>query len=59
MQLSPSSIGTGAGFSVSVTVTNTGKMDGMEVVQVYATDLISSVVTPNKFLVGFSKVNIP
>lgn len=34
-------------------------MDGKEVVQVYITDLVSSVVTPNQFLAGFQKVDIP
>jgi len=58
LQLSPSTISSSSGFSVTVTVTNTGKMDGMEVVQVYITDLIASVVTPNQSLVGFQKVNI-
>jgi beta-glucosidase len=27
--------------------------------QVYVTDVVSSVVTPNQFLVGFQKVDIP
>ncbi|KAI5114741.1 hypothetical protein M0805_001989, partial [Coniferiporia weirii] len=31
---------------------------GKEVVQVYITDLVSSVVTPNQFLAGFQKVEI-
>ncbi|KDQ52012.1 glycoside hydrolase family 3 protein [Jaapia argillacea MUCL 33604] len=45
-------------FNVTVTVHNTGAVDGQEVVQVYMTDLVSSVVTPNQQLVGFQKVNI-
>jgi hypothetical protein len=32
---------------------------GKEVVQVYVTDVVSSVVTPVKTLVGFEKVDCP
>ncbi|GBE78893.1 glycoside hydrolase family 3 protein [Sparassis crispa] len=53
--LSPSTIGTADNFNVSMTVQNTGERDGMEV---YMTDLVSSVVTPNQMLVGFQKVNL-
>lgn len=42
--------------NVSVTVKNTGKVDGTEVVQVYVTDAIASVVVPNIELKGFKKV---
>lgn len=59
VQASPSSIGPNDGFNVVVTVTNTGKMDGQEVVQVYLTDAVASVVTPNQQLAGFQKVLIP
>ncbi|KAF9224664.1 family 3 glycoside hydrolase [Gyrodon lividus] len=59
LQLSSSTISTDENFSVSVTVHNTGSMDGKEVVQVYMTDLYSSVVTPNMELIGFTKVDIP
>ncbi|RDX48447.1 glycoside hydrolase [Lentinus brumalis] len=58
LQLSKSTIGTDEDFSVSVTVHNTGDREGKEVVQVYVTDLVSSVVTPNQELVGFQKVNL-
>jgi beta-glucosidase len=43
---------------VSVTVANTGSRTGKEVVQVYATDDRSSVVTPNQELIAFTKVEI-
>ncbi|KAI0059329.1 glycoside hydrolase family 3 protein [Artomyces pyxidatus] len=59
MELSPSTISTDGNFTVSVTVKNTGTVDGKEVVQVYLTDVVSSVVTPNQELVGFQKVDIP
>ena len=58
LQLSSSVIGTSDDFNVTVTVHNTGSMDGKEVVQVYVTDSVSSVVTPNQYLVGFSKVDL-
>ncbi|KAF4615931.1 hypothetical protein D9613_011320 [Agrocybe pediades] len=45
-------------FTVTVTVKNTGDVDGKEVVQVYMTDLVSSVVVPNKELIGFEKVDL-
>ncbi|KAI0915479.1 hypothetical protein AcV5_003688 [Taiwanofungus camphoratus] len=59
LKLSSSTIGITDDFNVTVTVHNTGKVDGKEVVQVYMTDVVSSVVTPNQGLVGFRKVDIP
>ncbi|KAJ3503281.1 hypothetical protein NLJ89_g8503 [Agrocybe chaxingu] len=59
LQISPSTISTTEDFTVTVTVHNTGSVDGKEVVQVYITDVLSSVVTPNQDLVGFQKVNVP
>lgn len=41
---------------VSVTVTNTGDRAGSEVVQVYASDPVASVVRPLKQLIGYVKV---
>lgn len=43
-------------IAVSVDVTNTGKRDGFETVQIYFRDCVSSVMTPNKQLIGFEKV---
>ncbi|KAI0795421.1 glycoside hydrolase family 3 protein [Abortiporus biennis] len=59
LKLSKGIISSNQNFSVSVTVQNTGDVAGKEVVQVYMTDLVSSVATPNQELIGFSKVNIP
>ena len=39
-------------------VTNTGKREGMEVVQLYIRDLVSSVTRPIKELKGFKKVSL-
>jgi beta-glucosidase len=46
------------GVSVSVEVTNTGKMAGKEVVQVYVHDQVSRLVRPPKELKGFAKVEL-
>lgn len=46
-------------ITVSVTVTNKGNRDGQEVVQLYISDLKSSLPRPLKELKGFKKVNIP
>lgn len=43
---------------VQVDVTNSGAMDGKEVVQLYVRDKVSSVVTPIKELKAFKKVMI-
>ena len=46
-------------LTVSVPVTNKGNRDGQEVVQLYISDLKSSLPRPLKELKGFKKVNIP
>lgn len=46
-------------FEVSVKVQNTGTRDGSEVIQVYVSDLASSVQRPARELKGYSKVHIP
>lgn len=43
---------------VSVWVTNCGNMDGDEVIQLYASDVVSSMVRSDKELVGFKRVFI-
>jgi beta-glucosidase len=46
------------GATVTVTVTNTGAVDGAEVVQVYVEDVESSVARPVRELKGFAKVSL-
>ena len=46
------------GLTVSVDVTNTGKVTGKEVVQVYVHDHKSGLVRPPKELKGFAKVEL-
>jgi len=41
---------------VSVNVSNTGSLDGEEVVQLYTRDLVGSVTRPVKELKGFEKI---
>lgn len=43
---------------VTLQVQNTGKADGQEVVQLYVTDLVSSVATPVLQLKAFAKVDV-
>lgn len=43
-------------FSVSVPVTNAGKRDGVEIVQLYVRDLVGSITRPVKELKGFQKI---
>ncbi|KEO75581.1 glycoside hydrolase family 3 N-terminal domain-containing protein [Anditalea andensis] len=45
--------------SVQFTVTNSGQMEGDEVVQLYIRDLVSSTVSPVKQLVRFERASIP
>ncbi|WP_114521730.1 glycoside hydrolase family 3 N-terminal domain-containing protein [Altererythrobacter sp. ZODW24] len=56
--LSSASIAPGEGVTVRVAVTNTGKIAGDEVVQVYLRDEISSVTRPVKELAGFKRVTL-
>lgn len=55
-RLSKKSISKGDSVTVTVDVTNTGKVDGAEVIQVYVGDLEAPVVRPTKELKGFEKV---
>jgi beta-glucosidase len=43
-------------LTVTATVTNTGKVAGEEVVQLYVRDLVASVTRPVKELKGFQKI---
>ena len=46
-------------LEVTVKVTNTGEYDGEEVVQVYVSDDVASMVRPTMELAGFARVFIP
>lgn len=58
VKLSSTSIDAKGELTASVTVTNKGKADGAEVVQLYIRDLVGSVTRPVKELKGFDKVFI-
>lgn len=45
-------------ISVTVDVTNTGKRDGNEVIQMYIQDMVGSVTRPLRELKGFKKIKI-
>lgn len=56
INLSKSSIKASEKLTVKVTVTNAGKYDGEETVQLYTRDLFGSIVRPVKELKGFQKI---
>jgi beta-glucosidase len=56
VQLSANSFGPGQKTTASVTVTNTGKYDGKETVQLYIRDMVGSIVRPVKELKGFQQI---
>ncbi|KAF8610347.1 glycoside hydrolase [Ceratobasidium sp. AG-I] len=58
LSFSKSTLGASDTLVVKVNVKNTGARAGQEVVQVYMTDLFSSVVTPVQSLQGFAKVSL-
>ena len=47
---------TAGSLEVKVSVTNTGRRDGVEVVQLYASDPVASVTRPTTQLIGFARV---
>jgi beta-glucosidase len=56
LKVSPAQIGPGGRAQVSVTVTNTGRRAGEEVVELYVRDRVSSVTRPVKELKDFRRV---
>ncbi|MCD7884902.1 MAG: fibronectin type III-like domain-contianing protein [Lachnospiraceae bacterium] len=45
-------------ITMSITVKNTGNMDGDEVIELYGTDKRASVIRPAKELIGFKRVSL-
>jgi beta-glucosidase len=45
-------------ITISATVSNTGKFDGEEIVQLYTHDLVRSITPPGKELKGFEKISL-
>jgi beta-glucosidase len=58
ISLSSSSLKGNQKLTASVTVTNTGKYEGKEVVQLYIRDVVGSVTRPVKELKGFQKISL-
>lgn len=58
LHVTPDSIGPEGSTRVSVDVTNTGKVRGDEVVQLYIRDDVSSVTRPVKELRGFRRISL-
>jgi beta-glucosidase len=58
LRLAPNAIGPQGTTAVSVDVTNTGKVAGAEVAQLYIHDEVSSVTRPIKELRGFHRVTL-
>ncbi len=56
VKLSSNTLKPGGALTASVTVTNTGKTDGQEVVQLYIRDVVGSITRPVKELKGFQKI---
>src|SRR5690606_37650100 len=56
VQLSSTSLKGNQTLKASITISNTGKYDGAEVVQLYIRDLVGSVTRPVKELKGFQKI---
>ena len=54
--LSAPIMGQDGSVTAKVTITNTGKRDGAEVVQLYIRDLVGSITRPVKELKGFEKI---
>src|SRR6266542_110133 len=58
LKVSPSQIGPAGQARVSITVTNTGKRPGDEIVQLYIHDLVSSVTRPVMELKDFKRISL-
>lgn len=56
LKLSKSQLSGNQTLTASISLTNTGKYDGAEVVQLYIRDLVGSVTRPVKELKGFQKL---
>ena len=58
IKLSSNTLTKGKTITASITLSNTGKYDGQEVVQLYIRDLVGSITRPVKELKGFQKVSL-
>jgi beta-glucosidase len=58
VKLSSASLKAGESINATITVTNTGKYEGKEVVQLYTRDLVGSITRPVKELKAFQKISL-
>jgi beta-glucosidase len=58
LQLSKKKMNYNDQIEVSVTITNTGKFDGEEIVQLYLHDIVGSIARPVKELKDFKKIKL-
>jgi beta-glucosidase len=58
LRLSNKKMKAGGNITVEVSIANTGKVDGEEIVQLYLRDLVSSVSRPVKELKDFKKIKL-
>jgi beta-glucosidase len=58
LKVSPTQTGLLSNVDVSVKITNTGKVAGDEVVQLYLNDELSSVTTYTQVLRGFERISL-
>jgi len=58
IKLSDTALNADRSLTAAVTVTNSGSIDGKEVVQLYIRDVIGSVTRPIKELKGFQKIEL-
>lgn len=58
LQISPEKIADTGTASISVKITNTGKVAGTEVAELYIRDVLASVTTPVMALKGFQRISL-
>jgi beta-glucosidase len=58
MTLSNNAMNAGGSINATVTVTNTGKVEGTEVVQFYIRDMVGSIARPVQELKGFERISL-
>ncbi len=58
LTLSSNSMTTSGGITATVTVTNTGRCEGTEVVQLYIRDMVGSIARPVQELKGFERISL-
>ncbi len=58
LQMSKKKLKANEQIEVAVTITNTGKYDGEEIVQLYLRDKVGSIIRPMKELKDFQKINL-